>query len=191
MHDDDIDRCNYLHTRIRNGLNPDYRFCMQPGCDSGQVSHDYISFNCEKCNGIDCVPCDAPSHDDCASHEEYLLAVKDRRMESELNVAYIEGMKLSGKIVACPNCACLIEGHGSVKEAKCTRCMHCFLWDNHYTKKERQLGDMESDVEMENVGESNSATGRRHVMFTEDEASHRLIRPRSIELGPETPGKGH
>lgn len=50
---------------------------------------------------------------------------------------------------------------------------------------------MESDVEMENVGESNSATGRRHVMFTEDEASHRLIRPRSIELGPETPGKGH
>jgi hypothetical protein len=111
--------------------------------------------------------------------------IRHRKAENALSIAYIESMKAEGKAKKCPNCTCLIEGYGHVKLAKCTRCNHSFPWNGAVDGEGGELAGGEGSGGAERGGEE-----RKRVAFTQDEATFRLIRPQSTELGPETVGKG-
>ncbi|CZT15017.1 uncharacterized protein RCC_00930 [Ramularia collo-cygni] len=175
MLEKDSDRYDYLHERIRNGANPDYKFCLQSGCNSGQIYHESDLLVCKSCNS--------------ASQEDYQQTTAERRMENEQSEEYIEKAKVEGRIVACPNCACPIETYGRAMRAKCTRCIHSFLWDCGIGVAGWEMDGVVGGGGAESVGEAGDSRMKR-VMFPEDEASHRLIRPMSTELGPEVAGKG-
>lgn len=105
-------------------------------------------------------------------------------------MAYIEILKAEGKIMKCPNCACLIESYGRATKVKCTRCIYGFLWDDERRTEDEEMGGMVDHGGGESDAEMMDSAGERHVTFPEDEAYHRIIRPLSTELGPEMAGTG-
>lgn len=114
-----------LERRHKADSTPGWRWCMSPGCRSGQVHEppkkkgrgkkavkDDICV-CKDCGAKACVPCDRPWHEgeNCDEYQKRLVGHEDEEKETLKTIVK--------KTKKCPSCAKNIEKNGGCPAMMC------------------------------------------------------------------------
>ncbi|CZT24950.1 uncharacterized protein RCC_10679 [Ramularia collo-cygni] len=113
----------YLDTKLKASLSvdPDFHWCIMPGCGSGQISSGNI-FTCTKCKVKSCVACAVEWHEGetCDQYQHRTKLRSDEEDASELTVARISKQ--------CPGCKTKITRICGCDHMTCTQCREEFCW---------------------------------------------------------------
>lgn len=134
---EDYNRYRYIHTRISRSSNPEWKYCLNPACESQGQRHPpppskgedapppSDKMCCHTCHSYSCTKCDRPWHEGLTC-EEFQEKRADHGREDEMSDLLKWKMKADGRLQACPNCDCLVEICPTTKELSCIRCLHNF-----------------------------------------------------------------
>ena len=99
---------NYVDAGFKALLSayPDFRYCMSPGCKSGQIHSEGAIFRCVSCGFKTCVDCDVPWHEG-ETCGDYKLRKFSHPREEEQST---QKLKKCSKI--CPGCERRVQKDG-------------------------------------------------------------------------------
>ncbi|QDS76226.1 hypothetical protein FKW77_008699 [Venturia effusa] len=117
-------RYDRLLTRATLNDIPDFRWCIGPKCNSGQIhvsQKGCTDMTCQSCNFKICIACGSPYHDKetCEQYAARLKHLKDNQATA-LKVA-----KISKE---CPGCGRAIQKNQGCDHMKCVGCGTEFCW---------------------------------------------------------------
>jgi hypothetical protein len=116
-HMTDEEFARYERLKLRATLNaiPDFRWCIAPNCDNGQI-HDVEGgtiFTCNSCKYKSCTTCEREFHDGetCEQYTERMAAQDDLNKASEATI--------NAMAKECPKCRSKIEKNGGCDHMTC------------------------------------------------------------------------
>ncbi|OCK79848.1 hypothetical protein K432DRAFT_354127 [Lepidopterella palustris CBS 459.81] len=122
-------RYDNLSTRATLSALPDFRWCLRPGCDSGQIHEITVEgpvFQCSSCGHLSCAVHNKAWHEGetCEQFDERKLAEpSQKRKEAEVSEKWkARNTKL------CPGCRAPIQKNGGCSHMVCQHCSHDFDW---------------------------------------------------------------
>ncbi|KAF2483140.1 hypothetical protein BDY17DRAFT_142033 [Neohortaea acidophila] len=114
----------YLDAELKAALSadPDFRWCLAPGCESGQVHTEGDIFCCTECGSKACVHCNVAWHEE-ETCEGYQARMQLQPKEEDKSTA---ALKKYAKL--CPGCGRKFQKNGGCDHIRCTMCRHEFCY---------------------------------------------------------------
>lgn len=129
-------RYDYLLTRSAINEIPDFEYCLNPACSSGQINtckgDDEPKMTCYSCQQCYCVRCKSPWHEQ-ASCDDYQLQQGEQAQRHAKNEKKTKAA-LQSFSKPCPECSRLTERHGGCAHMVCLFCglEWCFACQNYW-----------------------------------------------------------
>lgn len=124
--DEDMIRYERFATRDALAEMPDFKWCINPQCDAGQIHDDGGGteqiLTCQVCQFKRCIACDRPWHQD-ETCEQYTQRLAAQPGEVDASEAWVANNSRK-----CPGCQSPIQKNDGCDHMTCTRCRRQFCW---------------------------------------------------------------
>lgn len=122
------DRYDTLATRAHLGKLPNFRWCLSPTCESGQIHEDSFGpiFKCMGCDMQFCTQHEMPWHhgETCDEYDQRV----SREKQDEEEQATRKMLKKMAKMCPGKSCGWMIEKRNGCDHMTCRQCRHEFCW---------------------------------------------------------------